>query len=143
MLHWNVESAIVDAAHKVRNGNFTPEEGLSAMNSAQGDIHKLWDEYRGMVKESKEQEAARQVEGQFAAADETVKHLILSLKERDTTRLAAIIRNELYQSIDPVSGSIGELINYELSASKTDFSEAEAIFSEWPRLLKRCIAFPT
>jgi methyl-accepting chemotaxis protein/aerotaxis receptor len=119
---------IVDASHKVRNGNFAWEEGVKSVATARSDIHALWTAYLGTFLTAEEADMADQAKRLMTVADGAVDDLTGILAARDMPRLDDFVKSRLYQAIDPLTDKIGELINLQLRVSEAETRGAEASF---------------
>jgi aerotaxis receptor len=123
---------IVDASHKVRNGNFKWEEGLESVEKAAARIRSGWGDYQRGRPADEEQRLAGQAQGLMTAADAAVSELTAVLRKKDAGALDGFVRNRLYQSIDPLTDKIGELVNLQLKLAKSsaDRSHGETLSVE-------------
>jgi methyl-accepting chemotaxis protein len=120
---------IVDASHKVRNGNFTWEEGFAAVSEAKQTIEKHWNAFSAATARTEsEVAAAREVVSRSIDADATINEILASLRRRDAAGLERLIKTELYQSIDPVSDSVGKLVDLQLRTASAIFVDTEEAF---------------
>ncbi|MDG5497190.1 methyl-accepting chemotaxis protein [Niveispirillum sp. BGYR6] len=103
---------VVDASHKVRNGNFTWAEGLASVTQAKGDIARNWELFRARPHtDAGERALIDQAAARFRPADAGVAELLGILQAKDAAALDDFVKNRLYQTIDPVSESITRLID--------------------------------
>ncbi len=119
---------IVDAAHKVRNGNVPAETAIGAIEAARTRIAGLWSAYELTYMEADERALADSAEGLMAAADREVAVLVDILRRRDTGGLDAFVVGRLYPAIDPISEEIGRLITLQVDVSKAVYEEVEETF---------------
>jgi methyl-accepting chemotaxis protein len=117
---------VVDAAHKVRNGNFTNEEGARAIRRAIGEIDRLWPNYVKSVKHEKERELVRGAEQQLQDARRATQELLGLIEKKDLS-LELYVINKMYPAIDPGTEQIGKIIDFLLEQSKVEY-EASAAF---------------
>ncbi len=121
---------IVDASHKVRNGNFTYEEGLSAVLEAKQKIEKHWALFSNAgARFGEEAAAVREVAAKSVDADVTTNKLLAILNQRDAAALDRLVKSELYQTIDPVSEAVGRLVDLQLAGASATFGDTEAAVS--------------
>jgi methyl-accepting chemotaxis protein len=119
---------IVDAAHKVRNGNFGSEAGIAAIDAARGDIERLWAAYELTYMEADERALADQAERLKANASAEVDALVAILRSDDRAALDAFVVDRLYPAIDPISEAIGALIGLQVSVSKQVYDTVERAY---------------
>ncbi len=119
---------IVDAAHKVRNGNISSEVGIAAINAARGDIERLWAAYELTYMEADERALADQAERLKAKAADEVDLLVAILGSDDRAALDAFVVDRLYPAIDPISEAIGALITLQVTVSKQVYDSVERAY---------------
>lgn len=115
---------VVDAAHKTRNGNFTPAESLKAMKAALTEIDELWGKFRKAPHAAKELELVRIADEKLAPAHKATEALIGMIEKKNLEALAEFTIKEMYPAIDPGTDAIGNLIEYQLDAAKALQEEA-------------------
>jgi methyl-accepting chemotaxis protein len=119
---------IVDASHKVRNGNFDWTEGLNSVRRAQGDIDLHWGAYLKSNLNSDEQSLVAAVNRERRTADVAVSELMDILQRRDAGALDGFVRNRLYQSIDPVTGEIARLIDLQVTLARATHAQTQEVY---------------
>jgi methyl-accepting chemotaxis protein len=119
---------IVDAAHKVRNGNISNEAGIAAIDAARGDIDRLWAAYQLTYMEADERALADQAERLKADAAGEVDTLVAILRSNDKAALDAFVVDRLYPAIDPISEAISALIGLQVSVSKQVYDGVERAY---------------
>ncbi|HEV2558534.1 MAG TPA: methyl-accepting chemotaxis protein [Microvirga sp.] len=124
---------VVDAAHKVRHGNFTWEQGAAAVTEAKQRIGGHWDRYSEGHLTERETVLVREFIRRAISADATIDELLLVLKRRDKAALERIAVNELYPAMDPVTEIISELSNLQIETTGGMVAAAEAVHgsTEW------------
>ncbi|MBU8540143.1 methyl-accepting chemotaxis protein [Falsiroseomonas tokyonensis] len=98
--------AIVDASHKVRNGNIPWAEALEGFGTAQAAIAASLDR---LGRAPPDAEAWAEVLRRKQAADTTVEAIAQALRRQDSAALSGLVRTALYRDIDPLSEAIGGL----------------------------------
>ena len=136
---------VVDASHKARNGNFSWEESLASAQKATGDIRSRWQAYLAADLAPEEVELVNQLKPLMLKADGTVDRLTRILAAKDAAGLDAFVRNDLYQTIDPVTDRIGSLIDLQVRLAGESYGEAvraydNASFVSWLLLLAAAVA---
>ena len=109
---------IVDAAHKARNGNSTFAEAAKAVREASGQIDAKWKAYRATRIVGDEERLAREVEENRVLADRAAGDLKTIVERGDRAALDSFVVQRLYPAIDPVSGSIFELVAMQIDVSR-------------------------
>lgn len=117
---------IVDASHKVRNGNFTWEEGIKSIDKAHADIKKEWGDFTSSDMDDDERTLIAKVSPLLGAADATVDALRAAMKAHDRSTLDMLVKDRLYQTIDPVSDIISQLAEIQLAHGPEALDESEA-----------------
>ena len=112
---------IVDASHKVRNGNFTWEEGRKNVAEAQKVIDEKWVAYKGTVLVPAETKLVGEIEPMMVTTNAQLNDLMEILKKEDPEAIAAYTRGPLYPAIDPISGKFSELIEVQLTVAKEEY----------------------
>lgn len=117
---------IVDASHKVRNGNFTWDEGVKSIDKAHTDIRKEWGDFVSSDMDPEEKELVAKVTPLLSAADRTVDALRAAMKAQDRAAVDQLVREKLYQTIDPVSDFISQLAEIQLAHGPEALEESTA-----------------
>jgi methyl-accepting chemotaxis protein len=112
---------IVDASHKVRNGNFTWEEGRKNVTEAQKVIDEKWTAYKGTVLVEAETKLVAEIEPMMESTNKQIEDLLNIMKKEDAEAIAAYTRGPLYPAIDPISGKFSELIEVQLTVAKEEY----------------------
>ncbi len=117
---------IVDASHKVRNGNFTWDDGVKSIDKAHADIRREWGDFTGSDMDPDERALIAKVTPLLGAADRTVDALRAAMKAQDRAALDQLVREQLYQTIDPVSDIISQLAEIQLAHGPEALEESAA-----------------
>jgi methyl-accepting chemotaxis protein len=120
---------IVDAAHKVRNGNFTWIEGEQSIQKAQKLVNNKWKNYLSTKIEGDERKIVNETSILLKNTNLIINDLLKIIKNKDYHALDYFVKNRLYQSIDPVTSNLAKLINIQLEISKKLNTESESINS--------------
>ena len=112
---------IVDASHKVRNGNFTWEEGRKNVSEAQKVIDEKWKAYLGTVLVEQETQLVKEIEPMMVSTNKLLDELMEILKKEDAEGIAAFTKGPMYPAIDPISGKFSDLIEVQLSVAKQEY----------------------
>ena len=116
---------IVDASHKARSGEFSFPEAVRGIEDAQRGIEDYWQKYSVLTHAPEEKAIIGKTISQFREADAAIETLKAVLRNNDTTGLIDFINNQLYQKIDPITGSIAELITAQLDLSRVLYAESK------------------
>lgn len=112
--------SIVDASHKVRSGEFTWEEGLRALQTAEAAITRAWNNLQRSAAGSAVLTELREAEVRRRPADAVFRDLTAAMTARDAQRLERLIQNRLYAAIDPLTEAIGGLLDAQIAAAQSD-----------------------
>ena len=115
---------VVDAAHKTRNGNFTPAESLKAMKAALTEIDELWGKFRSAPHSAKELELVKIADEKLIPAHKATETLISLIEKNNLEGLAHFTIKEMYAAIDPGTDAIDSLIEHQLNQAKEIQDEA-------------------
>lgn len=115
---------IVDAAHKVRSGEFNWDQGLSEVDSSQDAIKELWNEYKEMELSEQELKLVSDAEALFGQSNLSIGRLRGIINDQDIDALVSYIENDLYQQIDPISHHINLLVDYQIETAEDEYNLA-------------------
>lgn len=132
---------IVDATHKVRNGNFKWDETKNSVMQARNTVHEKWNAYLITKIEGKELELVNEAKKFMLVANNAVDELEQIIKNEDPQALEAFVKNTLYQSIDPLTGKISELIDLQLQIANQLNTESEGINHQTQKVTYILFAF--
>ena len=118
--------SIVDAAHKVRSGEFTWEQGQSSVSDALSIITKEWSAYSATYMVPAEKALAEQVFAAMSAAKPSVTRLEYILQARDQGALETYINGSLYATIDPIGDPISKLVDLQINVASEEYEAANA-----------------
>jgi len=119
--------SIVDASHKVRNGNFTRAEGIAAMGDAERIITAAWSALvegaRAGLLSPEAQAQMRVAEARKAEADALVAALGAAIAAGDQAVLGALVVERLYAVIDPLTEAIGKMLDAQIALANAMIGE--------------------
>ncbi|MDO8696219.1 MAG: hypothetical protein A2Y50_07855 [Pseudomonadales bacterium RIFCSPLOWO2_12_59_9] len=121
---------IIDAVNKADNGIFTRDQALQNINTAQAQIEKNWQAYMATQLTERESQLAEQARLNFIPANQDLQRLSSFLQGAGSDLKGQLnaFNGPLYKSIDPISTSIGELIQLQLDESKIVRDETTAVY---------------
>ncbi|WP_238243482.1 MCP four helix bundle domain-containing protein, partial [Methylobacterium iners] len=119
---------IVDASHKVRNGNLTWPEGRQAVEEAGSRIKAKWAAYAGTYMDEHEKRRAIEAQAAMSLADKAMTDLLGILQRNDRPALDAFVKDSLYQSIDPVSEAISKLVDLQIEVAEVVHGRSGAAY---------------
>ncbi|MFQ3788551.1 methyl-accepting chemotaxis protein [Halomonas sp. A29] len=112
---------IVDASHKVANGNISWTEGQRNVAEARLAIQEVWNAYLTTFLVEEERRIISAMRPLLQVADEAVARLQEILRQEDANALRAFIVDELYQKIDPISEEFGNLVLVQLDVAEAEY----------------------
>ncbi len=119
---------IVDASHKVRNGNFSWREGRNAVAEAMDKLKEHWKAYSSTYMVPEEKRLADDAQRLMAEADTATAELNEIMQRQDKAALDAFVINKLYAAIDPVSDAISKLVALQTRVAQQQYEIAHAAF---------------
>jgi len=118
--------SVVDASHKIRNGNFAWQEGAAAVEQAVGIIERSWAALAATRLEAGAAEAFAEATTRRAAAEALVTELRRIVAARDAAALDTLVRERLYAAIDPFTEAIGATIDHLVAAADAAIRQGAA-----------------
>jgi methyl-accepting chemotaxis protein len=120
--------AIVDGAHKVRNGNISWNGCLRNIKQAHKDVEENWKSYRNTALSAEEKELADKTVLFINEANISIDHLEDILQRKDSIALNIYVKNELYAKIDPVTEHISALASLQLKTAEVANNKSNNIY---------------
>ncbi|MFD0668622.1 HAMP domain-containing methyl-accepting chemotaxis protein [Ramlibacter sp. MAHUQ-53] len=119
---------IVDATHKVRNGNFSWDEGRKSVADAERQIGEKWAAFLSHDLVEAERQLVAEIEPMLKVAQGELDVLKVLLVKEDREGLARFSIERLYPAIDPISSKFSDLIERELKLADDEFHLAERAY---------------
>ncbi len=119
---------VVDAAHKVRNGNWRWEEGSAAVDEAKAGIARHWKAFLDGELDAAEAPLVARVQALQGNADAAVDQLLGIFSRNDSAALDSFVVTALYPSIDPVTEQISALVDAQLAGASATYQSAAQSF---------------
>jgi len=119
---------IVDTAFKVRDGNLDWQQGLNNVEEANIIIHSRWDAYLTTVLVEEEQAIVSELKPLMNEADKTVTSLKNLLQSKDRAGLDSFVKNELYDTIDPISEHFAALVDIQLKIAESVYHHSTLMY---------------
>ncbi len=118
---------IVDAAHKVRDGAFTPAQGVASITKARREAQAQWNAFLATELTPEEKVLAAKFEQLKGKADAAVSQLenIMQSEEKAALELAEFTARSMYPALDPLQDVLGALIQLQLDIAKKEYVDAE------------------
>ena len=118
--------SIIDLVNKTNAGLITAEKAVAELESANRMIKESWRSFQTKELTNEEARQAREADMLFTTANQDIDKLIYFLRGK-----SGVITNEmgqfdgpLYQSIDPISNKINELIELQLTLANKEYDES-------------------
>ncbi|WP_282037795.1 methyl-accepting chemotaxis protein [Saccharicrinis aurantiacus] len=125
---------VVDISHKVLHGLMTWEVAVKEMDEATIVVTDNWNAYMEIPKYGVEKELCDKAIAQRKISKRTYFKLLDILKkgesEANIKDLDLLIKEDLYQTIDPYTAIIGDLISMQLNKADTIRKESDIVFNE-------------
>ncbi len=120
---------IIDAVNKADHGLSDRQQAQKDLNTAASEIDRLWRDYNQGNFIPSEQALIKEAEQRFGAANQDIQRVqnFLASAGNDLTGQMSEFNGPLYQTIDPITETIGKLIQLQLDeAQKTRTQAADA-----------------
>jgi methyl-accepting chemotaxis protein len=135
---------IVDATHKVRNGNITWSEGIRNYENADKQVDENLAAYAATKIEGDELRLFNEAKSLRIKADEAYNYILDILRQgKDTVterKLNDYVVNEMYAKVDPFTSKISELIDIQLVYSNQLNEEGNVLYDD-TKLITYVITF--
>ncbi|WP_168173671.1 methyl-accepting chemotaxis protein [Thalassospira sp. TSL5-1] len=116
---------IVNAANKVNNGNSNWEGGLKDIRAAQDRIHDNFANYLSRDLHPSEESLVHDVTAMMTVADDLATKLEQSFQTKDRPLLDNLVKQHLYQTIEPLTAAIGELAKLQSELTNDGLTNAK------------------
>ncbi|MGJ0332796.1 methyl-accepting chemotaxis protein [Aliarcobacter cryaerophilus] len=108
---------IVDTAVKLRNDKISFEKCVSNINEAKTIIDKNWNEYLATNLDDQEKEIVKNTKTILSKANNTTDNIQQACTNKDLEKITSIVINDLYETIEPVSNNIAQLMEHQLKVA--------------------------
>ncbi len=115
---------VVDTAHKVRDGAFTPQQGLDSIAKAKKEISDNWSAYLATELVADEVRLTAQFKTLQPQADGAVRTLEELIGRKDLPALTAYAAKEMYPALDPLQDVLGALVQVQLDTARKEYEQA-------------------
>ena len=119
---------IVDAAHKVRDGAMTADQGIQSIQQARKDIEAQWGTYLKTRLLPEEVKLVADFKPLQARADAATETLLTLFRAQDQAGLTAFAAKDMYPAMDPLQGVLGQLMQVQLTQAKVEYDTAAASY---------------
>lgn len=121
---------VVDATHKIRNGNIDFKTGRRNLKKAKSAIDDNWRIYLQSSITAEERKLSNEIQELMKNADESIASLEAIMEREDAAALTAYTVKELYPMIDPITAKVNELINVQISTADAEYNKGENIYQQ-------------
>jgi methyl-accepting chemotaxis protein len=118
---------IVDTTHKAVSGAIAMEKAEADVTTSLASIRSNWARYLRPSLDADELKIARAYETLMAGSGPFTEKLLKALGGKDSEALRLIAAKELYPAIDPLTGQIDHLIQFQLKQVNAELSSAQGI----------------
>jgi len=118
--------SVVDASHKMRNGGFSWNEGAAALADARKVIDAAWAGLRGIELPDAARALMRDAEQRLPPAAAVHADLERIAAARDQAALDQLVADRLYPAIDPLTESIGAMIDVAVAAAGAEVEAGQS-----------------
>ncbi len=121
---------IIDAVNKADHGLLGKQEVLSHLGDAQREIETLWHAYLATNLTGEEQRLTQEAGQQFQTANQDIQRAIAFLQGAPEPLQGTLgaFNGPLYRSIDPITTTIGSLIQVQLDEAKATRMRAATVY---------------
>ncbi|WP_371381127.1 methyl-accepting chemotaxis protein [Sporomusa aerivorans] len=120
---------IVDTCHKVKDGHMAWALGRSRLQEGTKAIKEQWTSYKNKPLTPEEDRMVSQIDGLFGIADGAIAKATEIMVKEDKNALSAFMIEEMYSSIEPVSGKLSELLDLQLTLANQEYQEADSRYT--------------
>jgi methyl-accepting chemotaxis protein len=124
---------IVDTSHKLRNGALSWQQARQNIEAAHDQIAENWQAYLATELVPEEQAIIDRLKPLMAVADRDVDVLLTIIDKQDQAALLRFISDELYQSIDPVTKEVSQLVDVQLLIARTTYEQSQHRYAKVER----------
>lgn len=115
----------IETCHKVSDGHMAWSLGREKLNEGTKIIKDHWSNYKSQPLTSEEERFVAQIDGFLTIAHDTIAKATGIMAKEDKKALQAFMIEELYSSIEPVSGKLSELLDLQLTLAKKEYQQAD------------------
>jgi methyl-accepting chemotaxis protein len=117
---------VVDATHKVRNGNWDWQAASQSVAKAQADIASAWAAFAATRQGDAARAALAPVQVRMTEAEALTREIAATLHAADATKLDSIVRERLYQTLDPLTEALDNVVADETAKAEQIYAAATA-----------------
>ena len=124
---------VIDAVNKANVGIMTAPEALEGVQQARKEIVQKWQKYMATSLTQEELKLANEAENLFVNANRSLDALedaLAGAKQNDMTQQLEAFNGPLYQTIDPISEKITELVALQLAVAKQERQQIKVVYHD-------------
>ncbi|OUR85375.1 methyl-accepting chemotaxis protein [Marinomonas sp. 42_23_T18] len=129
---------VIDAVNKADVGIMTSQEALKGVQQARREITQKWQKYMSTTLTKDEAKLAKEAEVLFIDANRSLDKLENALRGSTQSTMAHSLEafnGPLYQTIDPISEKITELVVLQLAVAKEEREHIKAVYHNQQMLM--------
>jgi methyl-accepting chemotaxis protein len=120
---------VVDNVHKLRDGTSSWNKGKEEIKSAKDLINERWADYTSKVETDEEKRMIDKTRQKMQSLDRQIDNLEKIIEKQNLIELQTFAKIELYPSVDPVTESISNLVDFQLKTANILFKKAQDTYS--------------
>jgi methyl-accepting chemotaxis protein len=120
---------VVDNVHKLRDGTSSWNKGKEEVKSAKDLISERWADYTSKVETDEEKRMIDKTRQKMQSLDRQIENLEKIIDKQNLNELQIFAKIELYPSVDPVTESISNLVDFQLKTANILFKKAQDTYS--------------
>jgi methyl-accepting chemotaxis protein len=118
---------MVDASHKLRNGNWGHTDDAALIAKAEADVSAAWTAFVASRRTPAERAALAPATAAMDQAAALTRDLAGVVRRQDGPALDAIVMDRLYQTLDPLTEQIDALVAADTEAAEATYAAARAV----------------
>jgi methyl-accepting chemotaxis protein len=115
----------IDVAHKVASGTMSWSDGRRILDASIAGIDETWRAYNTTWMIPEEKALVASAQPRMKVASEALLELKDILAAENKERLLRFSESDLYPAIDPVVGTLDELVDLQLKVAKDEYEQAK------------------
>jgi methyl-accepting chemotaxis protein len=105
---------VIETCHKVSDGHMAWALGRNKLTEGSVTIKEQWNTYKSHSITAEEEKMVAQIDGFLGIAEGSLAKAAEIMAKSDKKDLNAFMIEELYSSLEPVSGKLSELMDLQL-----------------------------
>lgn len=115
---------VIDTCHKVSDNHMAWALGRNKLTEGTTIIKQQWATYKSHAATNEEERMVAQIDGFLGIAEGALANATAIMIKEDKKALHAFMIEELYSSIEPVSGKLSELMDLQLELAQKEYQAA-------------------